>query len=52
MDKNVRTARMATLERVAKALGENRMEARVVESREELLEILRGMLGKGDSIAR
>ena len=51
MDKNVRTARMATLERVAKALGENRMEARVVESREELLEILRGMLGKGDSIA-
>lgn len=51
MDKNLKTARMATLRRVAKALGENRMEARVVESREELLEILRGMLGKGDSIA-
>ena len=51
MDKNVKAARMATLERVAGALSANRMEARVVESREELLEILRGMLGKGDSIA-
>ena len=51
MDKNVKAARMATLERVAGALTANRMEARVVESREELLEILRGMLGKGDSIA-
>ncbi len=51
MDKNVKAARMATLERVAGALTANRMEARVVENREELLEILRGMLGKGDSIA-
>lgn len=51
MDKNVKAARMATLERVAKALSANRMEARVVEDREELLSILRGMLGKGDSIA-
>ncbi len=51
MDKNVKAARMATLERVAGALTANRMEARVVENREELLEILPGMLGKGDSIA-
>lgn len=51
MDKNLKAARVATLERVAKALCENRMEARVVETREELLEILRGMLGKGDSVA-
>lgn len=51
MDKNVKAARMATLERVAKALTANRMEARVVEDREELLSILRGMLGKGDSVA-
>ena len=42
MDKSVRAARMATLSRVAKALAENRMEAQVVEDREELLELLRG----------
>lgn len=48
MDKSVRAARMATLNRVARALAENRMEAQVVESREELLELLRGLLPKGN----
>lgn len=51
MDNNVKTARLAALERVAKALTANRMEARVVESPEKLLEILKEMLPKGASIA-
>lgn len=51
MDQNVKAARMATLSRVAKALTENRMEAQVVESREELLEILKGLLPKGAAVA-
>ena len=51
MDKSVRAARMATLNRVARALAENRMEAQVVEDREELLELLRGLLPKGASVA-
>ena len=44
MDQHVRAARRATLERVAKALKDNRMEARVVETPEELVEALRGLL--------
>lgn len=51
MDKNVMAARMAVLARVAKALGENRMEAQVVESREALLEALKELLPKGASVA-
>lgn len=51
MDNNVRTARLATLERVAKALAANRMEAQVVESSEKLLETLRGLLPKGATVA-
>lgn len=51
MDKNVKAARLATLARVAKALNQNRMEARVVESPEELLEALRGLLPKGATVA-
>lgn len=51
MDKNVRATRMATLERVARALNENRMEAQVVESPEKLLELLRELLPKGATIA-
>lgn len=51
MDNNVRTARLLTLERVAKALTANRMEAQVVETPEKLLEILKDMLPGGASIA-
>lgn len=51
MDNNVRTARMATLARVAKALTANRMEAQVVESPEKLLETLRTLLPKGATVA-
>lgn len=51
MDKNVKAARMATLERVAQALKENRMEARVVETREELLEQIRRLLPEGATVA-
>lgn len=42
---------MAQLERTAKALTKNRMEARVVETVPELLDILREMLPKGAKIA-
>ena len=51
MDNNLKTARLATLARVAKALTVNRMEAQVVESPEKLLEILRALLPKGATIA-
>ncbi len=51
MDQHVRAARRATLERVAKALKDNRMEARVVEPPEELVEALRGLLPQGASVA-
>ena len=51
MDQHVRAARRATLERVAKALKDNRMEARVVETPEELVEALRGLLPQGASVA-
>lgn len=51
MDSNVRTARLATLARVAKALTANRMEAQVVESPEKLLETLRSLLPKGATVA-
>ena len=51
MDNNVRTARLATLARVAKALTANRMEAQVMESPEKLLEALRALLPKGATVA-
>lgn len=51
MDNNVKTARLLTLERVAKALTANRMEAQVVETPEKLLEILRGLLPESASVA-
>jgi len=51
MDNNVKTARLLTLERVAKALTANRMEAQVVETPEKLLELLRALLPKGASVA-
>ena len=51
MNPNLKAIYLARLERTAKALTQNRMEARVVASREELVEIVRGMMPKGASVA-
>jgi L-lactate utilization protein LutB len=51
MNPNVKAIQMAKLERTAKALTQNRMEARVVADKEELLKIIREMMPKGASVA-
>ena len=51
MNPNVKAIQMARLERTAKALTQNRMEARVVADKEELLKLIREMMPKGSSVA-
>ena len=51
MNPNVKAIQMARLERTAKALTQNRMEARVVADKEELLKLIREMMPTGSSVA-
>ena len=51
MDKNLKAIYMARLERTAKALCQNRMDARVVADREELLRLIRELMPKGSTVA-
>ena len=51
MNPNVKAIQMARQERTAKAMTQNRMEARVVADKEELLKLIREMMPKGSSVA-
>lgn len=52
MDKNLKSAIMARLENVAKAIKKNNMEAYVVSTKEEVVPLVKTLINKGDSIAK